>query len=35
MFLDKFHYFLANVDVFSNITVKHMSVARLFRLCMF
>ena len=34
-FLDKFHYFLANADVFSNITIKHMPVAYLFRLCIF
>ena len=35
MFLDKFHNFLANADVFSNITMKHMPVAHLFRLCNF
>ena len=33
MFPDKFHYFLANAEVFSNITMKHMPVAHLFRLC--
>jgi hypothetical protein len=35
MFLDKFHNFLTNADVFSNITMKHMPVAHLFRLCIF
>jgi len=27
MFLDKFHNFLSNADVFSNITTKHMPIA--------
>ena len=35
MFVDKFHNFLANADVFSNITMNHMPVAHLFRLCIF
>lgn len=35
MFLDKFHNFLANADVFSNITMRHMPVAHLFLLCIF
>ena len=35
MNLDEFHNFLANADVFSNITVKHMPGAHLFRLCIF
>jgi len=33
MFLDKFHNFLSDADVFSNITTKHMPIAHLFRLC--
>jgi hypothetical protein len=35
MILDEFHNFLANADVFSNIPVKHMPGAHLFRLCIF
>ena len=35
MILDEFHNFLANADVFLNITVKHMPGAHLFRLCIF
>ena len=35
MFLDKFHKFLTNADVLSNITTKHMPVADLFRPCIF
>ena len=35
MFLDKFHNFLSNADVFSNVTTKHMPIAHLFRLCIF
>ena len=33
MIPDQFHNFLANAEVFSNITVKHMPGAHLFRLC--
>jgi hypothetical protein len=35
MILDEFHNFLANADVFSNITVKHMPGAYLIPLCIF
>jgi hypothetical protein len=35
MILGEIHNFLANADVFSNITVKHMPGAYLFRLCIF
>src|SRR4029077_8243384 len=35
MILDEFHNFLANLDVFTNIAMKHMPGAHFFGLCIF